>query len=321
MAGGQVPMVPYYPDKASGSKDYQWMDIYNALGRDRTLFVGRYLDDENCNQLIASLIWLQGQSEKEPITMYFNVPGASIKPALAVFDIMMRMKCPIITINMGLTCGMGAVLCAAGTPGERWAMPNARFLMAKGGIEDAIQGQASTIHIYVKQVMKDNEKMIGELARLTGQPVVKLTSDLKRDFYLTAPEAAAYGVVDHVKMPASPIKMMRYRGSDDPVIGYGHFSETRRVKSGPHDKVKTLSPGSGGAGEDYDDYAANEMQKKLKNGRIDPASLRNGGGVNRFANSRCRPIPVKTAPPKDPEDIDEEEKDEFTENPFKNTGW
>ena len=184
MAGGQVPMVPYYPDKASGSKDYQWMDIYNALGRDRTLFVGRYLDDENCNQLIASLIWLQGQSEKEPITMYFNVPGASIKPALAVFDIMMRMKCPIITINMGLTCGMGAVLCAAGTPGERWAMPNARFLMAKGGIEDAIQGQASTIHIYVKQVctvLSKLSKTITTYIHIRTSPHTKMsTYDEKR---------------------------------------------------------------------------------------------------------------------------------------------
>jgi hypothetical protein len=101
MQQGRVPMVPYYPDKAR--KEYQWMDIYNALGRTRTLFVGRFLDDEACNQIIASLVWLNGQSATEPITLYFNVPGALGKPAWAVFDTMRRMKCPIITINTG-TC-------------------------------------------------------------------------------------------------------------------------------------------------------------------------------------------------------------------------
>ena len=78
MAGGQVPMVPYYPDKTR-PKEYQWMDIYNALGRERSLFVGRFLDEEASNQLIASLIWLQGQNSKDPITLYFNVPGAISK--------------------------------------------------------------------------------------------------------------------------------------------------------------------------------------------------------------------------------------------------
>lgn len=102
MSNGQVPMVPYYP---FGTKDYQWMDIYNALGRERTLFVGRFLDTESCNQLIASLLWLQQQDQFKPIKMYFNCPGSISKPSLAVFDVIRRMKCPITTINSGLTVG------------------------------------------------------------------------------------------------------------------------------------------------------------------------------------------------------------------------
>eukprot|EP01041_Mallomonas_annulata_P010189 gene10189-21235_t len=113
---GQVPMVPYRLRKES--KDYQWMDIYNALGRQRTLFVSRFLDDEACNQLIASLIYLQGENKIDPITMYFNVPGAILKPSFAVYDVMRRMSCPLITINMGLTVGMGSLLCAVGTKGN-----------------------------------------------------------------------------------------------------------------------------------------------------------------------------------------------------------
>ncbi len=128
------------------------MDIYNALGRDRTLFVSRYLDDESCNQLIASLIWLQSDNEKDPITMYFNVPGAISKPAMAVFDVMQRMKCPLVTINTGLTVGIGALLCAAGTPGKRFALPNARFLISKTGIDDGTEGQAVDVNLQVQEV-------------------------------------------------------------------------------------------------------------------------------------------------------------------------
>ena len=135
MAG--MPYVPFYPDKSK--KDYMWLDIYNALGRTRTLFVGRFMDDEAANQLIASLIWLESQSNKDPITLYFNVPGCIIKPSFAVYDTMRRMTCPLRTINAGLTVGMGALLCAVGTPGERYALPNSRFLVGRTGLEDGFR--------------------------------------------------------------------------------------------------------------------------------------------------------------------------------------
>lgn len=128
------------------------MDIYNALGRERTLFVSRYLDDESCNQLIASLIWLQGHSESEPITMYFNVPGCLPRPAMAVYDVLSRIKCPIKTVNAGLTVGLGALLCAAGSKGQRYALPNSRFLMSNSGLDDGIEGQAVDIHLQVEEV-------------------------------------------------------------------------------------------------------------------------------------------------------------------------
>ncbi len=150
LANSRVPYVPYFPRK--GSKDYMWLDIYNALGRDRTLFLSRYLDDESCNQLIASLIWLQSDNEMDPITMYFNVPGAISKPGMAVFDVMQRMKCPLVTINTGLTVGIGALLCAAGTPGKRSALPNARFLISKTGIDDGTEGQAVDVNLQVQEV-------------------------------------------------------------------------------------------------------------------------------------------------------------------------
>lgn len=151
-AAGRTPLVPYYPDRARGSKDYMWMDIYNALGRERTLFVSRYIDDEAANQLIASLVWLQGQSASQPITIYFNVPGAMVKPTFAIYDVMKKIKCPIKTINMGLTVGMSCLLVAAGTRGNRLVTPNARFLMGKAGLDDGLQGQSADIAINVMEV-------------------------------------------------------------------------------------------------------------------------------------------------------------------------
>lgn len=306
---GRVPVVPFYLSPSKG--DYQWMDIYNALGRTRTLFVGRFLDDEACNQLIASLIWLQGQSN-DPITMYFNVPGALGKPAWAVFDTMKRMTCPIRTINMGLTVGMGALLVSAGSSGERYATPNSRFLMSKAGLEDGLQGQAVGLALGVEEVMRDNVNMVKELAMLTGQPVEKLNNELKRDFYLTAPESAAYGVVDKVLMPDEPVKIMRVRGDDDDVVGYGHFSEARKVATGPRDKVVQLNEKNE---EEFDEYAMREMMAK-QGGRPNPKDLKNGGGANRFSNSRCRPPSAPKKKTKLPDSNGAE--DEFDKNPFKN---
>jgi len=314
MAGGQVPLVPYYPNKAS--KDYMWMDIYNALGRTRTLFVGRFLDEEAANQLIASLIWLQGQSEKDPITMYFNVPGSILKPSLAVYDVMRRMTCPLVTVNMGLTVGAGALLCAVGTPGSRYALPNSRFLMSRVGLEDGFQGQASDIALMVEDVFKDNRKMTGELARLCGVPLEKMQNDLKRDFYLTAAEAAAYGMVDQVMVPASPVKMMRFRGEDDDNVNFGHFSEVRLLKSGPTDKVVQHAEK-----EEFDRYAAEEMAKKgYDQGRPTQQSIKKAGAAARFANSRLKPPGIGKPKPQGPPGAGDGDKGGNGDK-FANTGW
>ena len=311
MAGGQVPLVPYYPSKSS--KDYQWMDIYNALGRTRTLFVGRFLDEEAANQLIASLIWLQGQSEKEPITMYFNVPGSIIKPSLAVYDVMRRMTCPLVTINMGLTVGAGALLCAVGTAGSRFAFPNSRFLVSRVGLEDGFQGQATDIHKMVADVLNDNRKMTSELARLCGVPLEKMQSDMKRDFYLTAAEAAAYGLVDKVMTPSSPVKMMRFRGEDDDNVNFGHFSEVRLLKSGPSDKVVQYAEK-----EAFDKYTAEQMANQgFEKGRPTQQSIKKMGAAGRFANSRLKP--PGTDKPKTPLTSDGKPPDD--KDKFKNTGW
>jgi ATP-dependent Clp protease protease subunit len=230
-AAGQVPMVPYYIDQQR--RDYMWMDIYNALGRERTLFVSRYIDDEAANQLISSLLYLGGKSPSEPIRMYFNVPGAMAKPTLAIFDVLRSLSCPVETINMGLTVGLGCLLVAAGTPSKRLVTPNARFLVGRAGMDDGLHGQTAEILVQVKDVMKDNQRGIAALARLCKVDQDRMVKDTQRDFYLTAPEAVQYGLVDAVLIPPQPIKIMRNREADNDVINFGHFSEARQVRGGP----------------------------------------------------------------------------------------
>lgn len=229
---------------------------------------------------------------------------------------MRRMTCPLKTVNAGLTVGMGCLLCAVGTSGMRYALPNSRFLMARVGLEDGTQGQASDIALAVADVMSDNRKAIKEMARLCGVPLPKLENDMKRDFYLTAAEAAAYGVVDQVMTPAQPVKMMRHRGDDNDLVNFGHFSEVRLLKSGPTEKVVQHAEK-----EEFDRMAAEEMAKKGYDGsngrRLTQQDIKKAGASARFANSRLKPPGL--GKPKEPTtggDGGGNDKDKF-----KNTGW
>ncbi|CEM00799.1 unnamed protein product [Vitrella brassicaformis CCMP3155] len=198
MMPSTTPQVPYKPP---GSDFYTWVDLNTRLLRDRVIFVGRFLDEEAANQIIATLLYLRSEDSTRPISLYMNVPGALMKPSLAIYDAMIGVECPISTLNLGLATGMGAFLCAAGTPGQRFCLPNARFLMQKTGMEEGMRGQATDLAIDVAENYKDNERMLAKLAQHTGQSLTKIKKDFERDFYLTANEAKLYGVVDKVLLP------------------------------------------------------------------------------------------------------------------------
>lgn len=232
-AAGNVPYVPYQPSPAG---PHMWLDIYNVLGRKRKLFVSRFLDDEACNVLVSSLLWLDNQND-EKITLYLNVPGGSMQPALAIYDTMSRLRSPIEVINTGLTVGVGCLLAAAGTPGLRYAFPNSRFLMGKAGLDEGISGQSVEIALQVARIMQGNKKVMEALAFHTNQGYEKVEQDLKRDFYLTAPEAVLYGLVDTVMKPDQPVKMMKARKKVENLrIGFGHFAESEAVGGEPRDQ-------------------------------------------------------------------------------------
>ena len=153
-----VPQVPYSPPGAEQGQ-HMYVDIYQALYRDRIMLVGNFLDEEQANSLIALLLFMRFEDPRKPISIYFNVPGALMKPCLAVYDTLRTLECPVTTVNLGLATGMGAFLCGAGTKGMRYALPNARFLMQRTGLDDPYQGQASDIGLMVRENLRDNDRM------------------------------------------------------------------------------------------------------------------------------------------------------------------
>jgi len=274
-----TPMVPWKPPGA----DYaQFIDIYSRLYRDRILFLGNFIDEDAANNIIAILLYLRQEKPNEKITLYFNIPGALLRPALAVYDIIQQCteSCEVSTLNLGMATGMGAFLCGAGTKGNRSAMPNSRFLLQRTGMDRPFQGQASDIGLEVQNLKKANDRMEKELAKMTGQALSKVRQDLKRDFYLSAEEAVAYGLIDNVLIPdktkiLKEIQWETYKGKrvyvPEKEVDLGNFEgedvqryqdqkgggwgtgwkEGRKGFLGDNDK---RSGGGGGGNGDDDDY-------------------------------------------------------------------
>uniref|UniRef100_A0A7S0F6Q4 ATP-dependent Clp protease proteolytic subunit n=1 Tax=Craspedostauros australis TaxID=1486917 RepID=A0A7S0F6Q4_9STRA len=200
----QTPMVPWTPP---GSDYAQFVDIYSAMYRDRTLMIHKFIDEEVANELISIILYMRKEDSRQDISIYFNVPGALLRPALAVYDLIQQTKesCDVETVNLGLCAGMGAFLAGSGTKGKRSAMPNSRFLLQRTGIDKVFQGQATDIVLEVRNVKAMNDRMELALSDMTGQTTERIQQDLKRDFYLGADEAVQYGLIDQVLLPA-PLK-------------------------------------------------------------------------------------------------------------------
>lgn len=201
--------------------------------------ISRFIDDNAANSLISILLYLRKESYRDPISIYLNVPGGHLRPCLALYDLIQNTKqnCVVETVNLGLCAGMGAVLCSAGTKGRRSSMPNARFLLQRTGMSQVFRGQATDIALEVKNNRVWNDRMEAELATLTGQPIDRIRTDLKRDFYLGSDEAVLYGLIDQVLLP-SP----RKRAARGPEADLGAFG------GDDTQKYQTKEQGSGGWG-------------------------------------------------------------------------
>jgi ATP-dependent Clp protease protease subunit len=171
-------------------------DIYSRLLKDRVIFLGESIDDAVANTVIAQLLFLDKESNKEDIKLYINSPGGSVTSALALYDTMQHVKASISTICIGQAASAAAVLLAAGASGKRLALPNARVLIHQvmGGAE----GQQKDIVIAANEITRIKNQLNQILSKHTGQAVKKIEADTDRDFWMTAEEAKKYGIVDKI---------------------------------------------------------------------------------------------------------------------------
>ena len=186
-----VPMV--IETTTRGERAY---DIYSRLLKDRIIFLGAPVDDVFSNLIIAQLLFLEAEDSEKDINLYVNSPGGSVTAGLGIYDTMQYVKPPITTICLGQAASMGALLLSAGTKGKRFALPNARVMIHQpmGGF----QGQATEIDIHAREILKIRERLNDILATQTGQPLEKIAEDTERDYFMSAEEAKAYGLIDEV---------------------------------------------------------------------------------------------------------------------------
>lgn len=192
-----IPTVIEHSNQAGATQRY---DLYSKLFKERVIFFG---DDDgvvtvdSANIIIAQLLYLHSIDPGKEIFMYINSPGGLITAGLAVYDTMQYISTPITTICMGMAMSFGAVLLAAGTPGKRFALPNARIMIHQplGG---GMGGQATDIVIEAQEIQENKKRLATILAHHTGQSVERILQDSERNFYLSAEEAKAYGLIDAV---------------------------------------------------------------------------------------------------------------------------
>ncbi len=171
-------------------------DLYSRLLKERIIFIGTPIDDNVANSVVAQLLYLQSEDATKDINMYINSPGGVIYAGLAIYDTMQWLRPEVSTVCMGMAMSMGAVLLAAGQKGKRYALPNSTVLIHQplGGAE----GQATDIEITAREVLRLRRSLTDILAKHTGQSVERITVDSDRNYYLTAPQAVEYGLVDEV---------------------------------------------------------------------------------------------------------------------------
>jgi ATP-dependent Clp protease, protease subunit len=193
-----TPHSNYYPPtviERDGNQERGY-DIYSRLLKDRIVFIGTPIDDFVANSVVAQLLFLQMQDPKRDINLYINSPGGSVTAGLAIYDTMQFVTCDVATYCMGIAASMGAVLLAAGTQGKRYALPNSDIMIHQ--VSGGAQGTASDVERTVEWMFKIKRRLIHILSAHTGKSDEQVQIDSDRDYWMSADEAKAYGLVDEV---------------------------------------------------------------------------------------------------------------------------
>ncbi len=186
-----IPIVVEQTNK--GERSY---DIYSRLLKDRILFLGGEITDDEANVIIAQLLFLEADDPDKDVYLYINSPGGSVSAGLAIYDTMQYLKCEVSTICVGLAASMGAFLLAAGAKGKRRALPNSEIMIHQpsGGA----YGQASDVKIHADHIIRTRKKLNEILAARTGKPIEVIAEATERDNFLSAEEALEFGLIDEI---------------------------------------------------------------------------------------------------------------------------
>ena len=171
-------------------------DIYSRLLNDRIVFLSDEVNDVTASLVVAQLLFLEAQDPDKDISLYINSPGGSVSAGFAIYDTMNYIKCDVSTICVGMAASMGAFLLSSGAKGKRFALPNSEIMIHQplGGM----QGQASDIKIHADHIIRTRERLNNILSKNTGKPVEIIAQDTERDNFMTAQQAAEYGLIDKV---------------------------------------------------------------------------------------------------------------------------
>ena len=190
----KMSLVPYVIEQTNrGERSY---DIFSRLLEDRIIFLGEEVNDATASLIVSQLVFLEAKDPDKDIQLYINSPGGSVTAGLGIYDTMQLISSDVATICTGLAASMGAVLLTAGTAGKRSALPHSRVMIHQplGGVE----GQASDIEITAKQILRTKQELYEILASHSGVDIKKIEKDADRDYWMTAPEAKEYGLIDEV---------------------------------------------------------------------------------------------------------------------------
>ena len=189
-----MPIIPSVVEQSARGE--RFFDIYSRLLRDRIIFLGDAIDDTVANIVIAQLLFLEREDRNRDIELYINSPGGSVSAGLAIFDTMNLVQCDVATICVGQAASMGAILLTGGAKGKRYALPHSRIMIHQ--VSGGTQGTASDIGIQYKEMLKYQDLLAGILQRQTGQELERIVKDMDRDYFMSAEEATAYGLVVQV---------------------------------------------------------------------------------------------------------------------------
>jgi ATP-dependent Clp protease protease subunit len=188
-------IIPYVVEQSPRGE--RAFDIFSLLLKERIVFLGTPIDDQIANLIIAQLLYLEREDPDKDINMYIHSPGGVVSAGLAIYDTMQLLRCDVATICVGGCASMGTVLLAAGTPGKRYALPNATIHIHQAIIR-GVGGQATDVEIQAKEVLRQNQIIRDILVQHTGRTMEEITRDTDRDFFMDAKSAKEYGIIDEI---------------------------------------------------------------------------------------------------------------------------